>query len=112
MWSWQQNLHHLGAAKALSCSRSTPCLYNPCPEIYVQEMQWAVHEERRMDIKKFLKTETAELADFGIIAASVPSHVSSRFTEVMSTLCANSETDFLFHGDRYLTFFKLKTIAA
>jgi hypothetical protein len=59
--------------------RSAPCLYNPCPEIYAEEMQWVVLEERRMDFKKFFKTETAELADFGIIAASIPSlpHVSS-----------------------------------
>jgi len=71
--------------------RSTPCLYNPCPEIYVQEMQWVVLEERRMDLKKFFKTETAELADFGIVVASIPSHVSSRFTEVMGTLRANSD---------------------
>jgi hypothetical protein len=62
-------------------------------------MQWVVLEERRMDFKKFFKTETAELEDFAIIAASIPSHVSSRFTEVMGTLCSNSATE-------------LKTIAA
>lgn len=50
-----------------------------------------VLEERRMDLKKFFKTETAELADFGIVVASIPSHVSSRFTEVMGTLRANSD---------------------
>jgi hypothetical protein len=42
-------------------------------------MQWVVLEERRMYFKKFFKTETAELPDFGLIAASIPSlpHVSS-----------------------------------
>jgi hypothetical protein len=36
-------------------------------------MQWVILEERRMYFKKFFKTETAELADLGIIAASIPS---------------------------------------